>query len=330
VTLLRLPDRRLRLAFFGTPDIARDVLAALLDAGADDVALVVCQPDKPKGRGKQVEAPTVKQLAEARGLPVLQPVKLRDGALRDHLRAERIDLAIVIAYGRILPPDLLEAPTFGCWNLHASLLPRHRGASPIQHAILHGDAESGVTLMQMDAGLDTGPMLLDVRFALAADETTPTLTDKMAAAGGALALDGLRRAKAEGLHVTPQDDAAHTLAPIIDKEAGFLDLHAPAAALERRVRALTPWPGTWVTVAGEPLKILRAAVGPARTDALAPGVVVARDAKTLGLACGEGSTLDVLEVLPAGKRPMPAGDYLRGGGRALVAGARVGHAGDAR
>lgn len=313
-----LPDRRLRLAFFGTPELARTILGALIGAGEDDVVLVVSQPDRPKGRGKQLEPTPTKQLAEAHGIPVVQPLKLRDGALTERLKADRVDLAIVAAFGRILPQDLLDAPAHGCWNVHASILPRFRGASPIQHAILEGDAETGVTLMQMTAGLDEGPMMLLERLALDPRETTRSLTPKVAELGGAITLDGIRRAKVDGLEITPQDHARATLAPLIAKDAGRLQLAQPAAALERRVRALDPWPGTWVVLdGGEALKVLDATVGPHHPTAR-PGQLVALG-DTIDVQTGDG-TLRVASVQPAGKRPMSSAEYLRGAGRALVRG----------
>lgn len=313
-----LPDRRLRLAFFGTPEIARNILQALLDAGDDDVVLVVSQPDRPKGRGKQLEPTPTKQLAEARSIPVVQPEKMRDGVLTQRLLADRIDLAIVAAFGRILPADMLEAPPYGCWNVHASLLPRFRGASPIQHAILEGDAETGVTLMKMSLGLDEGPMLKVARLPLDARETTRTLTDKLAVLGGQVTVEGLREAKKAGLEVVIQDHAAHTLAPIIRKEAGKLDLTVPAVVLERRIRGLDPWPGTWITLdGGETLKVLEASVGPSSPSAR-PGQVI-QLGDTIDVQTGEG-TLCLAIVQPAGKKPMPAADYLRGAGRAMARG----------
>jgi len=313
---LKLPDQRLRLAFFGTPDIARTILDALLLAKEDDVVLVVCQPDRPKGRGKQLEMPAVKVLANEHAIPVVQPLKMRDGVLTQRLKDDRIDLAIVAAFGRILPQDMLDAPRFGCWNMHASLLPKYRGASPIQHAILHGDAETGATLMQMSLGLDEGPMLLVEKIALSPDETTPTLSAKLGTLGAHTVLEGIRRARKDGLTVTPQDDARATFAPIIDKEAGRLDLTKPAAELERRVRALDPWPGTWVVLPnGETLKVLKAEVG---SGGGAPGTVLGLG-KAIEVATGDG-VLRLLSVQPVGKRPMPAADWLRGGGKDLTSG----------
>lgn len=321
--LATLPSRRLRLAFFGTPELARIILQAVLDAGEDDVVLAVCQPDKPKGRGKIVEPPPVKVLAGSRQIPVVQPVKMRDGSLLSVMKDADLDLAIVAAFGRILPQELLDAPRAGCWNVHASLLPRHRGASPIQHAILSGDTESGVTLMQMTAGLDEGPMLLRSAFTLAPDESAASLTERVSHSGAALLLEGLRLAKETGLDVTPQDPALVTYAPIIAKEDGRLDLTQPAEVLERRVRALNPWPGTWIDLpSGEPLRILRAK--PMAAGASAEPGTLHVEAGTLALQTSAG-VLQVLDLQPAGKRPMTAAEYLRGAGRALTNGMILPH-----
>jgi methionyl-tRNA formyltransferase len=307
----------LRLAFFGTPEIARTMLEALLDAGKDRVELVVCQPDRPRGRGQKLEPPPVKQAAEARGLPVLQPIKLKDGVLASELVARGIELAIVVAYGRIVPRAVFEAPTFHTWNVHASLLPRHRRASPIQHAILAGDASTGVTLMQLSEGLDEGPMLHTRALPLDSTETAGSLTESLARLGAEALLEGLRLAKREGLTVTPQDDAAATEAPLIEKAAGELDFTRSAVELERRVRGLSPWPGTFVLDARkEPLKIpgVRARDG---ADGV-PGTIAAVGT-ALALHTGRG-WLEVLELQPPGKRAMSAADYLRGAGRGLQPG----------
>ncbi len=315
----QLPDRRLRLAFFGTPEIARSILAALIEAGDDDVVLVVSQPDRPKGRGKVLEATPTKALAEAHGIPVVQPLKMRDGVLTQRLKDDRIDLAIVAAFGRILPQEMLDAPAHGCWNVHASLLPRFRGASPIQHAILEGDAETGVALMQMTAGLDEGPVMRVERLPLSGRETTRTLTEMLATMGGRLTVEGIRAAQREGLEVVAQDDAQATLAPLIAKEAGKLDLTQPAAALERRIRALDPWPGTWVVLqTGEQLKVLEASVGPS-TEGAPHGAITGLGA-TLDVQTGDG-ILRIATVQPPGKRPMAVAEYLRGAGRSLARGA---------
>jgi methionyl-tRNA formyltransferase len=324
---VHLPERALRLAFFGTPEIARTILERLLAAKTDEVVLVVCQPDRPKGRGKKVEHPPVKELALSRGLEVLQPERLKDGELAAKMRGAKLDLAIVVAYGRILPEDVFAAPAFGTWNVHASLLPKHRGASPIQHAILAGDSETGVTLMQMTAGLDEGPMLLQKRIALSGDETAGSLTEALAKLGAEALIEGLIRAKRDGLALTPQDPALATFAPLLEKANGEIHWHDPADAIARRVRAFSPWPGAFVLQRdGQPLRIVRARVfpppgsqisPPATFDQSAGTVVIAGDTLQVGTAAG---LLQILELQPPGKRPMSAPEFLRGAGRHLRVG----------
>ncbi len=260
----------------------------------------------------------MKVLAQRHAIPVLQPTKLKDGALAGRLRAETIDLSVVIAYGRILPTDVLGAPAFSSWNVHASLLPRHRGASPIQHAILAGDPETGVSLMRMTAGLDEGPVLLVRRLPLDGTETGGSLTEALAVVGAQTVVDGIRRAKTEGLIVTPQDDAAATFAPILKKEDGRLDFTRPADEILRRIRAFDPWPGTFVRLPdGQPLKVGQAEAAPGDGT---PGTLLEAG---LGLivAAGRGA-VRILTLQPAGKRPMSAGDFLRGAGRHLRIGER--------
>lgn len=322
---LKLPDRRLRLAFFGTPDFASAVLSALIEHGKDEVALVVCQPDKPQGRGQKLEAPPTKKVAEAAGLEVLQPVKMKDGAVAQKLRELKIDLGIVVAFGRILPEDVLGAPAFGHWNVHASLLPRHRGASPIQHAILCGDRETGVTLMQMTLGLDEGPMLKKSKTPIDPEENAGTLFERLSKLGAETLLSGLEEAKSVGLSVEKQDDAQATFAPLLKKEDGRLDFSRPAFELVRRVRAMNPWPGCFTHLPdGTVLKIIKArAHDEAGPPGLEPGVISAIDEKTLKIQTLAGQ-LALLEVQPAGKRAMSIADFLRGAGRELKAGAVLG------
>jgi methionyl-tRNA formyltransferase len=318
--LLKLPERPLRLAFFGTPEIARVVLERLIAAQTDLVLLAICQPDRPRGRGKKVEPPPVKEAALLHGIEVLQPLKLKDGAVAAKLRELALDLAIVVAYGRILPPDVFEAPAHGTWNVHASLLPRHRGASPIQHAILAGDPETGVTLMQMTAGLDEGAMLLKRAIALGGDETGGSLTAKLAELGASALLEGLALAKTTGLPIEPQDPALATHAPLLEKAEGAIDFDLPAAVIARRVRALTPWPGTFVPGAdGQPIKITRARELPAAADQPPGTIVEAGDRLTIATGFG---LLEILELQPPGKRNLRAADYLRGAGRHLQIGTR--------
>jgi methionyl-tRNA formyltransferase len=308
---------RPRIVFMGTPDFAVGSLAALLELkDVLDVVAVVTQPDKPKGRGQALAFPPVKALALERGVPVLQPEKLRTPPFSETLRALAPDVAVVTAYGKILPPDLLAVPRLGCLNVHASLLPRFRGAAPIQWAIAHGDAETGVCLMQMDAGLDTGPVLACRRLPIHPEETSAGLHQKLAALGGVLLREELPRFLRGELRAEPQPSEGALYAPMIQKDDGRLDFTRPAAELERRVRAFTPWPGAFTLLDGQRLKVHRARVGAGRGE---PGTLIAAGPAGLEVACAEGSLL-LLEVQPEGKRAMGAADFLSG--RKLTPGTR--------
>lgn len=277
---------------------------------------MVCQPDRPKGRGKKLEFPPVKTLAVERGLDVVQPRKMKDGVLAAQLRELEIDLAVVVAYGRILPADIFRAPVHDTWNVHASLLPRHRGASPIQHAILTGDAETGVTLMELSEGMDEGPMLLKRSMPLDDRITAGELTEKLAHLGGEALLAGLEKGRKDGLAVVEQPEDGVTYAPLIEKKAGLLDFaNEDAASLARRVRAFDPWPGTFVRDGkGQPLKITKAAP----TDGSgAPGTILSLE--PLVVATKDGG-LRIEELQPAGKKRMPTSAFLNGAGRSLEAG----------
>ena len=305
---------RPRIVFMGTPDFAVPSLASLFELG--DVVAVVTQPDKPKGRGQALAISPVKAYALERGVPVLQPQKLRTPPFSEVLREYKPDVAVVTAYGKILPQDLLDTPVKGCLNVHASLLPRFRGAAPIQWAIAHGDTETGVALMVMDAGLDTGPVLAEKRMPIAPDETSASLHDKLSSLGGVLLREHLPAYLRGELKPVPQPSEGMVLAPIIDKEEGKLDFTRPAQVLERRLRAFTPWPGAFTTFEGKLFKVHRAKVG---TGQGAPGTVLSAGSAGLEVACGEGSLL-LLEVQPEGKRVMGVGDFLSG--RKLVPGSR--------
>jgi methionyl-tRNA formyltransferase len=297
---------RPRIIFMGTPEFAVSSLAACFELG--DVVAVVTQPDKPKGRGNTLAAPPVKELALSRGVPVLQPVKLRTPPFSEELRKFNPDVCVVTAYGRILPKDILELPRLGCVNVHASLLPRFRGAAPIQWAIAHGDTETGVSLMVMDEGLDTGPVLAMKRLPMAPDETSASLHVKLAALGGEVLRESLPKYLGGELKPVPQPGEGVVLAPIIDKDQGRLDFTKPAVELERRLRAFTPWPGAFTTLGGKLFKVHRMrAAGSTGT----PGAVLAANADGIEVACGEGS-LVLLEVQPEGKRVMSAADFLAG------------------
>jgi methionyl-tRNA formyltransferase len=302
-----------RILFLGTPDFAVPSLAALHEQGAApgwQVVGVGTQPDRPAGRGKQLTITPVKQYALAQGLPVLQPARLRkDPAAVAALAALAPDLIVVAAYGLILPPEVLALPTFGCINVHASLLPAYRGASPIAAAILDGRAATGVTIMLMDAGMDTGPSLRQVREPIRPDDTTAALSVRLAQAGAALLLEVLPQWLAGTLVGTPQAELAGepSICRLIRKEDGRIDWNRPAAEIERMVRAYTPWPSAHTTWRGEMFKVLAATV---LAGAAAPGRIVSTPA---GPAAGTGAGLLLLNtVQAAGKRAAPAAAFANG------------------
>jgi methionyl-tRNA formyltransferase len=297
---------RLRTAFMGSPDFAVPCLEAMLDA--TDVRLVVTQPDKPAGRGQKLTPPPVKVCAERAGVPVVQPISLKNPPFTDVLRPLDLDLAVVVAYGKILPADLLAVPRLGSWNVHGSILPRWRGAAPIQRALLAGDRETGVTLMQMDAGMDTGPMLLVRTTPIADEDTSGTLHERLSALGAEALRDGLDRLASGALVATAQDGARATLAPKLSKEEGGVDWSEPAARVRDRVRAVDPWPGAFTTLAGEPLKLWSARID---SGSGAPGTVIDADRDGLIVACGEGAVA-LGELQLPGKRRMPAAALLAG------------------
>jgi methionyl-tRNA formyltransferase len=293
--------RALRLAFMGSPDFAVPALRALHAAG-HEIAAVYAQPPRPAGRGQRETPCPVHRVALELGLPVRTPARVRrDEAEHAAFAALDLDVAVVAAYGLILPKPMLEAPRRGCLNIHASLLPRWRGAGPIQAAILAGDAETGITIMRMEEGLDTGPMLLREAVPIGARATTPELHDALARIGARLIL----RALAEDPPAVPQPEEGVTYAPKIAKEDGRLDWSQPAIALDRRIRALNPWPGTFFAHGAETIRVL--AAEPAEGSG-PPGTVL--DAAPT-IACGTGA-LRLLRLQRAGRAPLPAAEFLRG------------------
>jgi methionyl-tRNA formyltransferase len=305
----------MRLAFMGSPDFAVPALGALVQAG-HEVAAVYCQPPRPAGRGHAVQPCPVHKAAEAWGLDVRHPARLRgNGDALEEFRALDLDAAIVAAYGLILPQPWLSAPRRGCINIHASLLPRWRGAAPIHAAIRAGDAETGVTIMQMDAGLDTGPMLLIGRTPIGPHDRLSDVHDRLAALGAGLVL----RVLAENPPAVPQPEEGASYAPRLSRADGLINWAEPAATIERQIRAFDPWPGTATTLDGAQLKVLAAALCPdsAVGDA-APGTVLDDQ---LTIACGQGA-LRLLTLQRAGRAAMPAADFLRG--TALPPGSRLG------
>lgn len=300
-----------RVVFMGTPDFAVPALQALLDAPEAVVVGVVTQPDRPAGRGKRLRQPPVKRTAVAADLPIYQPRSLRKREAIAPIAAWEPDLIVVAAFGQILRPHLLDLPRLGCVNVHASLLPRWRGASPIQRAIWAGDAETGVTLMQMDVGLDTGDMLAMGRVRIGPDETAETLHDRLAELGGVLLrnhIDDLLHGRLEAI---AQDEAQMTYAPMIKKEDGRLDWGKPAVELARQMRALTPWPGAFAFWEGEMLKVRAAVARPEVTFDLAPVGKVLFEGGEVFVKTAVGC-LQLQVVQLAGKRAMNIDEFIRG------------------
>jgi len=306
-----------RVVFAGTPEFARAALERLHASGLS-MPLVLSQPDRPAGRGMKLQPSPVKRFAVDHGIPVAQPRSLRlDGkyadeaqAARAALEAARPDLVVVAAYGLILPQWVLELPRLGCLNIHASLLPRWRGAAPIHRAIEAGDAETGITIMQMDAGLDTGDMLLVERLPIGAEDTTASLHDKLAALGARLIVEAIELAACGGLRPVPQPAEGVSYARKIEKAEAAIDWSQPAEVIARRVRAFDPFPGATTLVAGEPVKVWRC-----RPEALAgvasPGLVLAADDAGIVVACGRGA-LRLTQLQRAGGKRLAAADFLRG------------------
>ncbi len=293
----------------GTPDFAVPGLQALI--ATQDVVGVVTQPDRPAGRGRQLRPSPVKVVAEAAGIPVYQPQSLRKKKAAEPLREWAPDVIVVAAFGQILRPHLLHLPPHHCLNIHASLLPRWRGASPIQHAIMAGDAETGVCLMKMDVGLDTGPVFACRATTIQATETAATLHDRLAIIGADLIRDTLDDILAGKRVAQPQDDALSTYAPLISKENGRLAWQKSTVELDRHIRAMTPWPGAFTTWQGKVLKVLKATPDDQPTRALPGYVQLGEDGKTAVVATGTGSL--ILETIQlAGKKAMSAGDFMRG------------------
>jgi len=291
----------------GSPDFSLPILRAL--SKNYTIAGVVTQPDRAAGRGRELNPPPVKTLALELGIPVIQPEKLREPDAMEQLRAWSPDVIIVAAFGKILKQDVLNLPKNGCINVHASLLPRWRGAAPINAAILHGDEETGVTIMKMDVGLDTGPILSQRAVRIRPDETAGSLIETMSTLGAELLLDTLPKYLNGEIEPCPQPEKGATYAPMLKKEDGLLDFSHPASELERRVRAFHPWPGTYFEWDGNLLKVHRASIGVGKMPVGKRGVYLG-----LPVVGTSGSLLVLDEVQPAGKKPMS--------GKAFLAGAR--------
>ena len=311
----------MRALFYGTPAIAVPALSALAEIA--DIRAVICQPDRPAGRGLALTPPAVKVRALELGLHVEQPLKVRTPEFADLIRSFQADVALVIAYGRILPPAILEAPSVGCINLHASLLPKYRGAAPITWAIVRGETETGISVMQMDEGMDTGPVFTTMAIPIGPETTADELGTALGLLAATLVARDLPRIVRGELTATPQDHAAMTLAPILDKEHGRINFTAPARAVHDHVRGMTPWPGAFTTASGKTLKILESRVGPAleSTVTVPPGTVVHATKQGIDVACGEG-TLRILRAQLEGRKPLGAAELV--GGRALHEGQLLG------
>lgn len=303
----------MRLIFMGTPDFAVPAMDALLAAG-HEIAAVFSQPDKPKGRGYVLTPPPVKVRAEALGIPVYQPTSMKDGEALRIFEAVRPDAAVVIAYGRILPKALLDVPKYGCINVHASLLPKYRGAAPIQWSVIDGEPTTGVTTQQMDVGLDTGDMLLKCETPIGADETAGELHDRLSQMGASLIVETLAALEAGTLTPEKQDDARSCYAGMLTKELCAVDWTKSAQAVHNLIRGLSPWPVATAMLNGKRLRLHRSALSEMMHDDARPGEVISLDPLTV--QCGDGA-IELLELQAEGKKRMHAQDYLRGHGIAL-------------
>jgi methionyl-tRNA formyltransferase len=299
----------MRIVFMGTPEFAVPSLAALLQSDHRVVG-VVTQPDRPKGRGQELAVSPIKQLALQNNIPILQPIKMKDPAFLESLAAWKPDLIAVAAFGRILPKTILDLPRRGCVNVHGSLLPKYRGAGPIQWAIINGERETGITTMLMDEGMDTGAMLLQEKMPIAPDDTAGTLSAKLAGVGGRLLIETIAQWEKGTLVPQPQDNAQATMAPLLKKEDGLLDWTLTAGQLANRIRGLTPWPGAYTFAKGGRWTIWRAsATGQSATAA--PGTIHAATKDAILVATGKG-LLAITELQPANSRRMTAAQYLAG------------------
>lgn len=298
----------MKILFMGTPEFAVPSLEALIASG-HNLCGVFCQPDKPVGRHhNKLQAPPVKECALAHNIPVFQPVKLRDGTALAQIQSLAPDLIVVAAYGRILPQEILDCPPEGCINVHSSLLPKYRGAAPINWAILNGDKETGVTIMNMAAALDAGDIIAQVTTAIAPDETAPVLTARLARLGGELLVKTVGDIERRCAQRVPQNEAEVTFAPMLGKELSPMDFSKPARTLHDQVRGLVPWPSAVTSVGGVRCKIFATRVESALG---APGTVLEAGKNGLVIACGQGA-LRILELQPDGGKRMASSDYLRG------------------
>src|SRR5215472_15213177 len=300
----------MKLIFCGTPKFAVPALERLTSPPFE-IELVVTNPDEPSGRGYGLKIPPVKRAALDARLPVFQPRKLKAPFSRAFLSEYRTDAIVVVAYGHILPRWMIDLPRLGCINLHASLLPKYRGAAPIPWAIIRGERKTGVTTMKIDAGLDTGDTLLAQEMEIRSDDTTETLGERLSLVGAELVAQTLERLDRDAIKPQPQDHSQATLAPILKKEDGLINWLLSAEEIERRVRGLSPWPGTYSTFRGKVLQVWKAAVVSTPQSALEPGTLLGAGGKPL-VCCGDGSVLELIEVQLEGRRRIPGRDFLNG------------------
>jgi methionyl-tRNA formyltransferase len=312
----------MRIVFMGTPQFAVPSLEALLKSD-DEVVGVVTQPDRPKGRGHALTPPPIKAIAESVGIPVVQPQKIRTPDFLERLAAWSPDLIAVTAFGRILHAPILQLPPMGCVNVHGSLLPKYRGAAPVQWAIINGETETGITTMLMDEGMDTGPMLLQERLAITEDDTAGTLAPRLAELGGRLLAETIRQLKSGTLAPRSQDNSLATLAPLLKKEDGAIDWAMGAATLAHRIRGLSPWPGAFTFLGADRWNLWKAAP---RSEHVSqePGTIVYVTKHSIQVTTGQG-VLELLEVQTANSKRMPVSQFLAG--HPLTAGARFGAGG---
>jgi len=301
-----------KVLYFGTPRFAVPTLELILQS-SHPVVGVVTQPDRPRGRGHHVTASPVKEVALTHGIPVLQPTHMKDDAWLDQVRALGADIGVVAAYGRILPQSLLDIPPQGLINVHASLLPRWRGAAPIHRAVIAGDAVTGVTIMRVVLALDAGPMLAKVDTVIDAHDTSETLEERLAAAGGRLLVETLDRLAAGPIPEVPQDESLVTYAERLQRAESAINWTRPAQAIDRQIRGLQPWPLAVGHLAGRAVGLLHSAVVSATQEVAAPGTVILASGDNFHVACGQG-VLALTRVKPEGRRPMAARDFLNGGG----------------
>lgn len=308
-----------KIFFMGTPDFAVPCLQRILDRGYPVVG-VFTQPDKPKGRGYKLVAPPVKELALTYNIPVFQPVKLRDGTALAQIQSCGPDLIVVVAYGRLLPREILESAPLGCVNIHGSLLPKYRGAGPIQWSVINGEEKTGVTSMFMAEGLDTGDMILKLETPIGPEESYGELQDRLSLLGADCLEQTLELFEQGRVPREPQDDGQSSYAPMLDKELARLDFSKPAAQLHNLIRGLSPWPVAWTSLNGKRLKVHRARIAPDAAGGPDQAGLLLDDRRFV-VGCGEGA-LELLEVQLEGAKRMDAGDFLRG--RRLEKGQRLG------